>query len=252
MQAIVANDSLFLRFVWADPTFDAYPSAWEVDSLTGAGLPLFDHATTQSQDQLLVLFQGLPNSEWDLWHWQVHSTAVAGVVGGTITGFAEGKVLAGTQIIGDHGNLSLVRENGPAGGGAFNQPTFLHEDSMEFHGFILPTTEADSILEGEFPQNGWELHDTVPGFLTDQTIADSSATALGSRWDVRGGWRHSEGQYTVVLRGALNSGHADDLVMSAGDRIPMRLILTDKHAQSFSIGSNNQGITGLFYLQLPS
>jgi len=248
VQALVNADTLYMRFIWSDATIDCWPAVWKVDSMAGTN-PLFEHVTTQEQDQMLVLFRGLPNSVWDVWHWKVHSTAVDGEVGGTITGFAEGRRLNGTQLITDAGSLELVRENHNFG--TFNRPTFLHEDSMQFTGFILPLAEADSLGEGEFPQTGWSLEDTIPGYLTDQTLATASANDLSSRWDIRGVWRYGSGQYTVVLKSALATGRDDDLQMSDGEKVPIKVILANAVRPSFAVGSADQGITGLFYLQLP-
>lgn len=254
MQALVNSDTLYLRLIWSDATFDCWPGVWKVDSMAGTN-PLFEHVITDyndtaaQQDQMLVLFKGLPNNVWDVWHWKVQTTAVDGVIGGTITGFAEGRRLSGTQLITDDGDLDLVRQN--HGFGSFNRPTFLHQDTMLFTGFILPLDEADSLGEGEFPQNGWSLEDTIPGYLTDQSLASESAANLDSRWDVHGVWRHSSGQYTLVLKGPLHSGYSDDLQMTTGEKVPMKIILSNSSRASFVVGSADQGITALFYLQLP-
>lgn len=249
LQALVYSDTLYLRAIWSDATFDCWPGLWVVDSMAGTS-PEFEHIVDRDQDRMLVLFKGLPNNIWDVWYWKVHSTAVEGVVGGTITGFAEGYRLSGTQLLTDAGSLALVRANENYGG-AFNRPTFLHEDTMLFTGFILPLAHADSLGEGEFPQSGWSLEDTIPGYLTDQSLATETVGNLNSRWDVRGVWRHSSGQYTVVLKGALDTGHDDDLEMTSGERVPMKIILTNSATPSFLSGNADQGVTGLFYLQLP-
>ena len=251
MQALVNNDTLYMRLIWSDASFDCWPRVWVVDSMAGS-LPEFEHvnpAGEDLQDQMLIMFRGLPNSVWDVWHWKVQSTAVEGERGGTITGFAEGRRLNGTQLITDAGSLNLEKENNEYG--TFNRPTFLHEDSMAFTGFILPLAEADSLSEADFPWNGWSLDDTIAGYLTDQSLASQSAANLNSRWDVRGAWRHASGQYTLVLKGPLDSGYDDDLEMTDGMKVPMKIILTNNSRPSFATGSADQGITALFYLQLP-
>jgi len=247
VQATVHGGNVYLRLMWADPTFDAWPHIWVVDSMAGA-TPYFEHLITESQDQLFVLFRGMPSSQWDVWHWQAHSTALAGQVGGVITGFAEDATYVSNVFTTDAGNLDLVRPNGPYME-TFNRPTYLHEDTMAFHGFIMPESEADSL--DQLPLSGWQVHDTVPGYITDQSLADSSAVALGSRWDIAAVARHSAGQYTVVLRRALNTGYIDDLAMAAGTRLAMKVVLTNKLDPDFAHGLSDQGITGLFYLQLP-
>jgi len=247
VQAAVHGGNLYLRLMWADPTFDAWPHIWVVDSMAGP-TPLFEHLVTESQDQAIVLFRGMVNHLWDVWRWQAHSTALSGQVGGVITGFAEGATYISNTFTVDDGDLALVRPNGPYMG-EFNRPTCLHEDTMAFHGFILPESEADSL--DQLPLSGWQVHDTVPGYITDQSLADSSAVALGSRWDIAAVALHSAGQYTVVLRRALNTGYTDDLAMAAGTRLAMKVILTDKLDPDFAHGLTDQGITGLFYLQLP-
>jgi len=247
IKAAVYSDTLYLRLAWADAVFDVWPQVWVVDSMVG-GSPLFEHLVLRSQDQLLVLFGGLPNDGFDVWHWRAHSTAIEQMPGGMIRGFAEGRVLRNGILTTDAGNLEIVIENHKFG--EFNRPTFLHPDTTDFHGFILPLAIADSL--DVLPTSGWSLHDTVPGYLTDQDVGEASAAARGSRWDIRSLATYASGAYTVVLSRALSTGDdASDLSMQSGQHVPVRLAISNRTEFVFDEGSADQGITKMFYLTIP-
>jgi hypothetical protein len=248
VKAAVFADTLYMRVTWSDATFSAWPSAWRVHSLVGQS-PLFEHLTTWSQDQLVLLFSGLTSDGWDVWHWQVHSTSLSGTRTGLISGFAEGKTLRNRSLITHTGDLEFVIENHQYGG--FIKPTFLPEDYGGYSGFILPEDAVDSVEI--IPDSGWTVGDTIPGYLTDTTAAYLTPQERGSRWSVNARALYETGQYTVLLSRAMTTAYTDDLNFTSPDSVTMRIGISNNFDFTYSAtqGSSEQGFTGTFILVLP-
>jgi hypothetical protein len=248
IKAAVYSDTLYMRVQWADNTFSVWPSAWRIDSLE-QGSPLFEHQITWAQDQLVLLFSGLTNSGWDVWHWQVHSTSYAVSADTLLSGFAEGKTLRNRVLTTHAGDLNLTSANGKYG--EFNRPTFIPVDSGEFTGYIL---SSDHVVQRDvLPNSGWTQGALVSGYLTDTSAASASAVDRGSRWSVKARALYEAGHYTVLLSRAMSTSYSDDLNFVTGDSVTMRLGISNNLDFTYSAtqGDSEQGFTNAFILVLP-
>ena len=248
IQAAVYGDSLYVKVTWDDETFDVWPSAWIVDSIDG-GLPLWEHLTTQYEDQLMLFVSGLPNGNWDTWHWRAATTSFMGSPTGQMTGYAEGGRYVNNAVTPDASPTFLTRENHQYIG--FNRPTFLHEDTTEYTGYILADQDADSLVT--LPASGWTQGFLVAGYLTNVGIALLPDASRGSKYDIKVDAKYDAGanQYQVVMRRALNTGYTEDLVMTSGSRLTCRIGIGNEHNFTFTTGSSNQGYSDVFYIDLP-
>ncbi len=260
VQTVVVDETLYMRFNWTDDSFDVWPNAWMVDSLIGTSAH-FEQLVIESQDQCLVLFDALPNDGWDAWLWQAHSSTVVGAVGEPMTGFAQGRTLRNSAFAIDAGTLDIVRENDSLM--SFGIPSYLHNDTNAFTGFILPEAEADSVVfvlpdppsddVVVLPITGWTEGYMVPGYLTDQTVAQASVEERGSRWDISAVADYSAAtdEYTLVLSRALNTGYPDDANLTSLAPVEVRFGITNESDFDLSHGSTKQGFTATFELTLP-
>ena len=76
VQAIVASDSLFMRFVWDDDSHSVWRDYFVITSL---GPPIIFNQNNSIEfdyfeDQLFVMFDGSPNGGWDIWNWRALTT----------------------------------------------------------------------------------------------------------------------------------------------------------------------------------
>lgn len=243
VKAITQNDTLYLQVVWTDVTFDARPDPFVLISFD-EGLPLFAHDEAASEDQLILLFDGMTDDRDDVWHWRVLTTTALENGSGYWEGFAEGKSLLNNTLTLDQGSVVCAFSNPSPGG--FNQPQYMHEDSSDFTGYIL---YLDASVNYRSTSGGWTVGQYIPGYRTDSSIAGSTKDPYRqSRWDVRAvsEWSDGTDQYTVVLCGAMDTGYDDDLVMA--DSVSVRVGITDKLDFDFGIGSNRQGFTSAFWI----
>ncbi|MBU0983579.1 MAG: hypothetical protein KKA42_06890 [candidate division Zixibacteria bacterium] len=245
VQAAVYNDSLYVRIVWEDATHDVFPDRWALTEFQILGddtLAIFLRDTIASkEDQVLLMFENTADTSWDVWCWR--SVTTDGVWRAEGATFAEGELTL------DAGSNFAVMENYFAG-----TPVYIHEDSSEFTGYLLhyPEDTRDfNILVRSI--RTWEVGDLIPGWYMDTlwSLGPTTATARGSLLDTRAVSSYSGGMYTLVLCRALNTGFADDLVLTSGATINMRLALTNNLDFRFDAGSSNQGFTEAFDLKIP-
>jgi hypothetical protein len=240
---------LYLRLTWADATHNVWPLRWEVTSIDQG--PLFQRALAEDEDRLLALFADQGDTAWDAWYWRALSTGTVYLGGNTVSGLAEGAQLISDAIVVDtaaSSGLVIVHDNPPKGG--FPIPSYLHEDTSEFNGFML-YLDADIPTPEPVPE-GWTVGQFVPGRRIDSTITSpTKAAGRGSQWDI---WSVSDwtqgGPWSVVLKRQLNTTYGDDLNMDVLDSVRVRLGITNNRDFSFTVGSSNQGFTDEFWLIL--
>lgn len=269
VQAIKKNGTLYLRLQWADPTFDVFPDHFEVDSIGGGLLPVvhYGHHPCEPtcEDQVFVMFDGMPNDGWDVWNWQAFSTACCNLG----KGYSYTNSVLTPDAAGTASDTFLI-ENVPFG----TQPTYAHKDTSNFTGYILyledavhhdtilyqriDTTYVDTgmiidTLDFHFWQtSGWEIGQKVPGWLVDSSFASLSDAERGSRWDIHtvSTYDSSAIQYRVVMARALNTGYSDDLDMSSLDSVEVKIGFYDNQRE-FLTGSSNRGFSDKFRIILP-
>ncbi|RKX24221.1 MAG: hypothetical protein DRP45_08685 [Candidatus Zixiibacteriota bacterium] len=248
VQAAVYDDKLYMRFRWADDSMNVWRAYWEVSDVSG-GDPLFEtHSNsliTNFEDQLLVLFSGMAGGARDAWHWRALTTATEQVGTNGTSGFAEDMTYLSPNLTSDAGDLQIAIDNQY---GTFNRPTYFHNTTSAFTGYVLPMSESDSL--DIVPSGGWEIGDIVPGWVTIDSVGSMSGDR-GSRWDTRANMLYSSGEYTVVLWRPLSTGNEDDLAMSSGEHITTKLGITNNKDFSFISGGSFQGFTADFTLILP-
>jgi len=274
VQAIKKANDLYLRLQWSDPTFDAYPDHFEVETIyTGGALPYVEFKSeflsVPYEDQIFVMFDGLPKGGYDVWNWRVLTTGGAGLGKGySYTDTLIGDILVEDTLIEDAigtAGDSVAIEN-PA---ISQQPTYAHMDTSKFDGYILYVDSAvhreeaiDSIWDSQtqdwmlifFPNTtGWDIGQVVPGWLINSNFASMSDNERGSRWDIKAVsvYDNDPAQYRVVLCRKLNTGFSvdEDIDLSAVDSVKVKIGIYDNQ-EDFKTGSPRRGFSDDFWIIL--
>ncbi|MBD3256959.1 hypothetical protein GF377_00905 [candidate division GN15 bacterium] len=242
VKAMVFNNTLYMRFDWADATDDHWPRRFEMTGWSepspGDSLLLFLQDTlTQFEDQLLMMFQE-NDSTWDCWNWRRVTTG-----GG---GLAEGMNIVNDVIDVDE-NLSsaaVVRSN------AINtqEPIYMQPDSSDRTDAYLLYESAKDTLDRE--SGGWTVGQLLAGVIVDSTLKSTPGNR-NSQWDVDAVSTYAGGRHTVVLSRPLNTGHQDDMVFGPDQLVVVRLGVTNNANFSLTTGNTNQGFSQDFELLLP-
>jgi len=242
IQAVVVNDTLFVRLSWADGTWDRWPGRFAVtgyDILEPDTLAHFTQdALSYSEDQTMLFFQAEGDATWDIWQWRLVTTG-AGFL-------AEGFTLSATTLTPDQGTVDLAYSNA----GECGQPTYMQPGGPVNQDYRLYNSDAvamDHTLD-------WEIGDLVSGWVMDGSLyLPQNAVARASRFDIGAvsSYTPSPARYTVVLHCALNTGKDDDLDMSAYSSLRMRIGLTNNSDFVLTQGDTRQGFTSVFRLSLP-
>ncbi len=281
VQAIKADNFLYMRVKWSDPSFDAWPNYFYVANITN--IVNFTHETLAEEDQVFVLFEDTADSGYDVWNWRVLTTGAGGLAE---DGFFNTSTLQDTIIPDSDGTLGAVVAMQNYDNQFTNIPFYVHKDTSEFNqdtsdvltGYALYTDDTlntndtlyiryDTTSIGEPPNDsiivdtvyvtalltdGWVEGQRLPSFVIDSTLKNKSNAERGSRWDTRAVSTYSDAanEYTVVLGRLLNTGHSDDLNMGTVDSVKVKIGIYDDQ-NSFSTGSTSRGYSKEFWLILP-
>ena len=292
MQAITNAGYLYLRFVWADATNDIWRDGYYVSDLSGfVQLKQFNPLTV-GEDQLVVMFDNLSGEGWDAWNWRAASLAPSGLaedmwfeyvdsfftiinIDTTDTVWMDS---SGTQVI-DSFVIVYDTTKPPAvlphfvndastpqvptvawpndNYGVSSEPTYVHQDTSEFHDSVLYWTEAidrdDTLSVDSFwvdnpnpppdsiwvknarfwPQTkGWQLDQKVPGYLIDTAATHRPAAELGSLYEIQCASLYRGEEHRVVMRRLLNTGQADDLNLNS-DSVKTRVVIAENKYNLF-------------------
>jgi hypothetical protein len=275
VQAIKKADNLYLRLQWSDLTFDAYPNRFKVKAVyTGGLLPYVEFenelvSAPPDEDQIFVMFDGLPKGGYDVWNWRVLTTDGAGLG----KGYSYTDTLINDTLIED----TLIEDAvGIAGDSVAiknlavsQQPTYAHKDTCEFDGYILFVDSAvhrneavdsiyDDLTEDSLPvffynTTEWDSAQIVPGWLINSSFASLDDVERGSRWDIKAVSVHDNdaAQYRVVLCRKLNTGFSvdEDIDLSAMDSVKVKIGIYDNQ-EDFSAGSPHRGFSDDFWIIL--
>lgn len=236
VQAVVAVDSLFLRLVWDDATWDRWPGRFRVTSFDFGTLAHFTRDDLSfNEDQLMVLFDKGGSAGWDIWWWKMTTTG-----GGYL---AQGANLTSGDPVVQTGDEIASRNEDQLSG----QPEFMHPEGPNNQSYRLLT--EDRVVWNV--NLAWVLGDLIPGYTIDGQKYTENSAARGNRWDISARSRHSSGEYVLILRRALDTEKSTDLDLSAQSTINVRLGVTNNADFRFSAGSSKQGFSNTFKLNLP-
>ena len=155
----------------------------------------------------------------------------------------------GGVLTSDAGTAVVATHNPGIGGSP--QPTYVHLDTSEFNGAILP---LDSLLQDYSQTTGWTVGQKVPGWIINRHIKDTGSVAQtqrASRFDIRAASAYNTGtqMYSVVLASSLNTGQTDDIDLSTKTSITAKIGIFDDQID-FLTGGTSRGFTGNFTLKL--
>ena len=238
VKAIVSGGELYLRLEYDDDDLNLLKNH---NSITGDPTNVNFATNAQAhEDQLFVLFSGLPNGAYDVWNWRSLETAPAGL--------AEGRTLFNVNDtpFTDAGGQLVAFSNFPI----FGRPTWVHKDGAAFTGEILYLEDREST--SQHIGDPWDSSQIVPGYYIDTLVGNrvhpDSALAQ-SRWDIFtvSSFDAVNEKITVVLKRKLNTGWPEDFVMV--DSVEFRIGLFDDQDR-FDLGGSRRGYTDLFWLIL--
>ncbi|MCH7948508.1 MAG: hypothetical protein IIC66_11995 [candidate division Zixibacteria bacterium] len=197
----------------------------------------FERDPTSFEDQLYILFSGLPNSAYDVWNWRSLETAPAGL--------AEGKTLINdTVLVTDSGAQQVAWDNIKIN----TRPKWAHKDSSAFTGEVL-YIEDTSGFDRYTSDPNWVTGHIIPGFYIDTIVRNTVQSFPESRWDIFtvSSFDDLNNTITVVLKRKLDTGWSEDLVLV--DSVQFRIGLFDNQSD-FKLAGSKRGYTDLFWLIL--
>lgn len=241
VQVLVASDTLFLRLVWDDDTWDRWPGRFEVTSFDTLPPDTLAHFTpddlSHREDQVMVFLRGDGYAFWDVWNWRMTTTG-AGYL-------AEGFILSGVDLLSDNGGTPVAISNVHDTTG---QPKFMHLSGPDNQNYRLPQSMA---VEWS-PYLRWKMGDLLAGWVINDTLWQSQiASSRGSRFDIGSYSRHSSGEYVVVLHRALLTGSEDDIDLTGPVTLAARIGITNNADFSMGTGDSRQGFSSTFELVIP-
>ncbi|MEA1980903.1 MAG: hypothetical protein U9N54_08015 [candidate division Zixibacteria bacterium] len=265
VQVLVNNDDLFLRIQWEDTSFNAWREHYYVSDDTSGFVQIDRKAVVeQAEDQLYILFKNPDTNStiWDAWNWRVLTTGAGGFAEGFNYSSIDSLSLdsAGTKVV------KIGWENPSRSG----EPTYVHQDTSEFNGYILYLDEKlnrgepvgvlsiDNFTDPNNPDTtwydwprtkGWTLNQKIPGWMIDGDAKDLSEAQLGSRWDIRAIDEYDETNdiYTVVLKRKLNTGYDDDFNMAIADSIKTKIVILNNKVELYE-GDTWRGVSENLWL----
>ena len=236
VKAIVSGGELFLRIEYDDDDLNLLKNH---NSITGNPTNVnFVTNAEAHEDQLFVLFSGLPNNASDVWNWRSLETAPAGL--------AEGKTLINDTLVRDAGIQVVADTNFPIG----SRPIWVHKNGAAFTGEILYFEDRDSTTK--HLTDSWVANQIVPGYYVDTLVGNRvhpDSTLAESRWDIYtvSEFDAANNRITVVLKRKLNTGWPEDKVLA--DSVQFRIGLFDDQ-DDFYLSGSRRGFTELFWLIL--
>lgn len=237
VKAIVSGGELFLRIELDD---DSLNQLKDHNSITDSSNVNFVVNDLAHEDQLYVLFAGLPNNASDVWSWRALETAPAGL--------AEGYTLRNDTLFRDAGGQIVALSNA-----AFNgRPPWVHKDGSAFTGPVLYLEDRDAT--SNHLSDIWLRNQIVPGYYIDTLVRNRvhpDSALKQSRWDIFTVHSYDavNDRLTIVLKRKLDTGwQPEDLVLA--DSVQVRIGVFDDQ-EDFFLGNNSQrGFTDLFWLIL--
>ncbi len=284
VQAINKAGNLYLRLQWTDTSFDAYPDHFWVEQINTIQVPPVIRFAQKShyltnEDQIFVMFDGLPDGGYDVWKWSVLTTGGCGLGKGysykeiIIDAIVDTILIA--DALGQPGDSATV-ENPPATVGdppaELDWPTYGPKDTSDFDGYVLYFDSVvhwlndtlDTIVD-TFPDpddtlpvffyntSGWKLGQKVPGWLINSGFASLDDNIRGSRWDIKAVSVHDDdvGQYRVVLCRKLYTTFSaeEDIDLSAMDSVKVKIGVYDNQ-DDFNEAGNKRAFSDEFWIIL--
>ena len=236
VKAIVSGGELYLRVEFDDKNLNLLKFPYVLQE---GGFLNFVADPTSFEDQLYIMFSGLPNSAYDVWNWRSLETAPAGL--------AEGKTLINDTILVTDSGFQVVALPNPV----FNAwPKWAHKDSSDFTGQILYVEDTSGFGRYVADPN-WTVGDVIPGYYIDSAVGSrvQDPAYAQSRWDIFtvSSFDDLNEKITVVLKRKLNTTYSQDLVMA--DSVQFRIGLFDNQ-DKFTLGGSRRGYTDLLWLIL--
>lgn len=239
VQAIISNDSLFVRVYWDDDSHNIWRDYYNITD-TNKPMSFTHYEAIENEDQLMLMFDGAPGGGWDCWNWRSLTTNEAGL--------GEGYRYDGT-LTRDAGQVTASNTNPGLLGTA--QPTYVHEDTASFTGYLLPLSAVknyteDTTIYGNYinQTDGWTVGQRIPGWIIDTEAKDRPENERNSRLDIAAAGTYSEvtNRYLVVMARKLNTGYADDADLSAVTSVKFKVAILNNQSL-FTLGSTSRGFT---------
>lgn len=242
VKALVADDTLFMRFEWADDSQHVWRDAWTLSNLSGYNFT--QNMVGFNEDQLFVMFTAVDSNWADVWNWRALTTE-----GGRL---AEGYNYANGQLARDAGGQKLADENITRPIYDEHRPRWVHQTQSAFTGFFLYLSETDSTNGLVFDDN-WQVGMTVPGYVIDDAVPGRVFNTPESRWDT---WTAAfydadADKYQLALAHGMNNGFADDLDFTALDSVKIKIVVQDNRDELSATNSSQQSSSNDFWLILP-
>lgn len=236
-KAIVDNDTLYLRIEYTDNDLNQLKSYL---SLVDVPNKNFTRNTLAYEDQIFVMFEGLPNNAWDVWNWRSMETGPARL--------AEGMRYEGGNLITDAGGQVVAIFN-PLDGVTTGRPQWVHNTGPAYTGDILYMQDTSSITPF-LTDPGWSQSQIVPGYVIDTAVygrVQPGQPYASSRWDIWAihDFNGTTDRLSVVMKCAMNTGRTDDLVMA--DSVNMKIGVFDDQTD-FNVSGSRRGFSGEFWL----
>ncbi|MFQ6675096.1 MAG: ethylbenzene dehydrogenase-related protein [Fidelibacterota bacterium] len=154
----------------------------------------------------------------DVWHWKAHRTNPIGL--------ADDKWWDGTGRGSDAKTISAYKDNATGSG---NYPAYAGPIT-DGHFIIIAEGASTADLE-VFDSTDVTLQaNTYPGYYLNANATNSGE----SRHDVKAAGKYVNGEWTVELKRALDTGHDDDVVFQVGSTTQFSIAITDNSGGSHS------------------
>jgi len=245
VKAIIADDTLFMRFEWADDSQHVWRDAWTLTNLNGYNFTQNDVGF--NEDQLFVMFTAVDSNWSDVWNWRSLTTE-----GGKL---AEGYnyLLDADTLIRDNGAQVLAISNvKPPPNEDATRPRWVHKDQSSYTDYFLYLSDVVSTDTIAFDA-GWTVGMMVPGYVIDYDVRGRVFNTPQSRWDT---WTNSfydaaADKYQLALAHGMNNGFADDLDFTALDSVRIKIVVQDNLDALSPNNSSQQSSSKDFWLILP-
>jgi len=236
VQAISDGTDLYLRISYRNDSLNLLKNYnYIIGDSTNVN---FDSSTFSHEDQLYVMFAGLPNSAWDVWNWRSLETAPAKL--------AEGYIFRNDSLIRDTGGQEVALRNALTGA----RPQWVHNTGPAYHGEILYIEDTSNIAP--FLTSTWTGGQIVPGYVIDTAVGGRVQIGqpyASSRWDIFSVYSYNSttDRLAVVMKSRLTSTYADDLDLV--DSVKIKVGVFDDQSD-FTLSGSRRGFTKEFWLIL--
>jgi hypothetical protein len=245
-QAQTVPDSVYVQAV-SDPFYFYLRIEYTDDSLNLLKDYLYCHDPAEArftlnesanEDQVFVMFAGLPDSAWDVWNWRSLGTGSVGL--------AEDLLFTNDVLVADSGAQQPTIQNDISG----QWPRWVHNTGPAFHGQILHAVDTSSIIP--FVNSTWEQNQIVPGYIVDTSVlskVQEGQPYASSRWDVFSiySYNSAENRMAVVFKRKKVVTYSQD--MDLIDSVKIKIGILNDH-DDFYVGGSRRGFTDSFWLIL--